>query len=488
MTLSARSVAPLAVSFLIAAAGSWWASSQRHRFERRQYNTGQTQAGREDRTQSLEASGTVEGTLVRIASRLPGKVARVLVDEGDPVAKGQQLLELEDQDTRAEVDQARARLANTRARLEEALAGTRRESLRQAEAELARATALRMGAADAVRNLESQWANSTELKQSVEAAESQVAATRATLEVAVAHLSRLKVGARPDAVLEAEAAVAGARATADRAAAEEDRLRRAYEEGAIAQREWNLAQTERDVAAANLTRARAHLADLLAGARPEEIREAEQQVAAARAAHEGARASLANARRLYRDRLPARERLDAARAELRQAASAVAAARAHLELLRRGTRAEVVQQLRAQLAEARAALGLAEWHQRELRIRSPVGGRVTDRYVQPGEVVQPGIRLLQLEDMRTMWVRVYLSENGYGRVRVGERVTVTTDSLPDQVFTGRVSTIAREAEYTPRSVQTKEERVNLMFAIRVEVENRAGALLIGMPVDVQFAR
>jgi HlyD family secretion protein len=213
---------------------------------------------------------------------------------------------------------------------------------------------------------------------------------------------------------------------------------------------------------------------------------AEQQVAAARAASDGARTSLANARQLFTDRLPARQRLDAARSELRSATSAVAAARAQLDLLQSGTRPEVVRQLASQVNEARAALALAESRQRDLRIVSPVDGVVTGRSVESGEVVLPGARLLELADLRDTWVRVYLPEKVYGRVRVGDHATVSTDSLPGQSFVGRVATISQESEYSPRSVQTKEERVDLMYAIKVDVENPRGDLHIGMPVDVRF--
>jgi HlyD family secretion protein len=422
------------------------------------------------------------------------------VREGDSVKRDQVLISLEDRDDRARVEQARARLATVTARYQEAVAGARPETVREAEAELQRTVALRNGAADAVRNLEQQLETSTELKQATESARSQLSAAQASLQAAIARRDRERSGARPDAVREAEEAVAAAEATAERAVEEEARLHRAYERGAVARRDWDLAQTERSVTTAQLARARARLADLKAGARPEELEEAEQQVAAARAAEQGARTSLANARQLYRDRLPARQRLDSARSELRSAASAVAAARARLDLLQRGTRPEVIRSLRGQVHEARAALALAVTHQRDLLIRSPAAGVVTTRSVEPGEVIMPGARLLEIADPEKVWVRVYLPEKEYGRVRIGDRAAVTTDSLPDRVFSGRVRSIAQEAEYTPRAVQTKEERAGLMYAIRVDVENpptsrasggegRSGAttgLRIGMPVDVRF--
>jgi multidrug resistance efflux pump len=464
----------------------WWAGARREVTYARDSGGGRLRGPEERDTEALEATGTIEGTLVRVASKHPGKVARVRVREGDPVAAGQSLVTLEGDDANAQADQARAQLARATARLEEALAGTRPEALRQAEAEWQRAEAAQAGAADAVRNLGRQWERSTELKQRLEAAQSQVAATQAALEASAARLERVQAGARPEELREAEQAVTAAEATARRAAEEEERMRVAYEGGAVARRSWDVARTERDVATADLGRARARLADLRAGARPEEIREAEHRVAAARAESEGARASLAGARQLYEDRLPARRQLEAAEADLRAATAAAAAARAHRDLLRSGTRPEVVRELRAQVREARAALALAETRRRDLEIRSPIAGTVTDRKVEPGEVILPGASLLELADPSPVWVRVYLPERVYGGVHTGDTVSITTDSLPGEVFTGRVVAIAREAEFTPRNVQTKEERVSLMFAVKIEVENPRHRLLIGMPVDARF--
>jgi HlyD family secretion protein len=403
------------------------------------------------------------------------------------VTAGQVLIELEMSEINARVDQARARLEAARARYEEARAGPQVQTIQQAEAELRRSLAARDGGVSAVDNLERQWERSTELKESLDAAQSRVVTTRATLQAAVAHLDHLRAGARPDAVREAEEAVAAAEATARRAAEEEARMRLAYEGGATARRDWDRARTEQDVTIANLARARAQLADLRAGARPEELREAEEQVAAARAAHGGAVASLANARQLYRDRLPARQRLDAARADLRATTSAVEAARARVRLLRSGTRPEVLRQLQAEVRAARAALLQEQSWQRDLRIYSPITGVIQTRRVEPGEVIVPAERLLEIADPRNLWVRVYLPEREYAKVRVGDTVTVTSDSLHDQTFPGQVESIASQSEYTPRDVQTNEARANRMFAIKIGVDNSSGGLLIGMPAEVHLS-
>jgi HlyD family secretion protein len=164
----------------------------------------------------------------------------------------------------------------------------------------------------------------------------------------------------------------------------------------------------------------------------------------------------------------------------------VAAARAQLDLLRHGTRPEELRRLRAQEREARAALALAEKRLSDMQILSPITGIVTERRAEPGEVVLPGEPLLEVADRRRLWVRVYLREKEYGQVKVGDRVEIRCDSFPDRLFPGRVRSIAQEAEYTPRSVQTREERVDLMFAVTVDVDNPTGTLLIGMPIDARF--
>jgi multidrug resistance efflux pump len=106
--------------------------------------------------------------------------------------------------------------------------------------------------------------------------------------------------------------------------------------------------------------------------------------------------------------------------------------------------------------------------------------------VQPGEVIQAGMTAVTLAKLDTLTVTVFISEDRYGEVRLGDSAALSVDSFPGKTFTASVTRIADQAEYTPRNVQTKEERQTTVFAVELSVENPEGDLKPGMPVDVTF--
>ena len=108
---------------------------------------------------------------------------------------------------------------------------------------------------------------------------------------------------------------------------------------------------------------------------------------------------------------------------------------------------------------------------------------VVERTVEEGETVNPGAPLFTLADLSKVTLTIYIAEADIARVKVGQRVVVTVDSYPGREFRGEVVHIATEAEFTPRNVQTKEERVNMVFAVKVEIPNPDEALKPGMPAD-----
>jgi HlyD family secretion protein len=143
--------------------------------------------------------------------------------------------------------------------------------------------------------------------------------------------------------------------------------------------------------------------------------------------------------------------------------------------------------VRAQVVQAEAALRVAETQLGYTRIHAPVGGTVLRRDVEPGETVLPGSALMTLADLSVMEVKVYVPGPMLGRVRLGQRVELVSDSYPDRRLEGSVATIADEAEFTPKNVQTRDERVRLVYQVKVRVPNPEGILKKGMPVDAWFA-
>jgi HlyD family secretion protein len=144
--------------------------------------------------------------------------------------------------------------------------------------------------------------------------------------------------------------------------------------------------------------------------------------------------------------------------------------------------------VRAQVVQAEAALHLAETQLAYTRVRAPVSGTVIRRDVELGETVLPGSALMTLADLSIMEVKVYVPGPMLGKIRLGQRVDIVTDSYPDRRFDGSVATIADEAEFTPKNVQTRDERVRLVYQVKVRVPNPDGILKTGMPVDAWFVK
>jgi HlyD family secretion protein len=176
--------------------------------------------------------------------------------------------------------------------------------------------------------------------------------------------------------------------------------------------------------------------------------------------------------------------------ELDRVSTALADARAardraasSLDLLREGFRTEEIEEARARLHEAGAALDLAQLNLDRCKLFAPASGRVLSKSREAGEMVQPGTPIVTLGDLTRPWVNLYVGERDLGKVRVGMKAYVTVDSFPDRPFEGAVSFISERAEFTPKNIQTPDERVKLVYRVKVELEPRDGALKPGMPAD-----
>lgn len=235
---------------------------------------------------------------------------------------------------------------------------------------------------------------------------------------------------------------------------------------------------------AELAGTRAVLAKLEAGSRPQEIVAAKAALQSAEAERHQARLDYARQKELRSKDAIADRELEAAQARLQVAEARVGEAGAHLKLVQEGPRAEDISQARAHVAQAQAAVALAETQVDNTRLVSPLTGVVLSHDIEPGEYVSPGTPVVTVADLQHVWVRAYVNETDLGRIRHGEKVGVRTDSFPGKVFHGIIGFIASEAEFTPKTVQTTKERVKLVFRIKVDVENQNDELKPGMPADV----
>jgi len=250
-------------------------------------------------------------------------------------------------------------------------------------------------------------------------------------------------------------------------------------------------RTERAQAAAQLNL-------LLAGPRPEDIRLAEAQAAAASADQHAAETDLASARidearfqqLMDRNAGVAKQRDDAvarrqlAEARVHAAAERLSAAKSTVERTKAGARPEEIAGARAKVATVDAQTAILEHDRAETTIAAPIAGIVASRLVEPGELVAAGAPIVLVVDLDRAWASVYLEETLVPQVRIDQPATVITDG-GDRIE-GRVSFISPKAEFTPRNVQTANERAKLVYRIKVAVDNSKGVLKPGMPVEVDL--
>jgi HlyD family secretion protein len=240
-----------------------------------------------------------------------------------------------------------------------------------------------------------------------------------------------------------------------------------------------LAQADKDAAAATL-------AELEAGSRREEIAQGEALLARAEAEAVRQATDYGREAALYAKEVIPKRELDAARAANDQARATVRERREALQLLRKGARRERVDEARARLKGALAKVSTAKERLGYATLAAPISGVVLSKSVEPGEQVAAGTPVITLGDMEQCWLKGYIPETELGRVKLGQRARVTTDSHPGRVFEGRISFISSEAEFTPKSVQTEKERVKLVYRIKISLKNPGMQLKPGMPADAEI--
>jgi HlyD family secretion protein len=272
-----------------------------------------------------------------------------------------------------------------------------------------------------------------------------------------------------------------------------------------------------DQARAQVAAAQAHLDELLVGSRPQEIEEARATVDQARSELRKAALEWERAKQLFAKQTIAKQQWDEAKASFEMAKAQYERAREKYELIREGPRKETIAAARSQVAEAKAALQVAEATKlkieeltqelqtaraqvevaqadldlvetliSETRLYAPISGVVLSKNMEQGEIALPGSSLLTLGDLKRVWLRGYINETDLGRVKVGQPVEVYTDTYPNQVYPGELSFISSKSEFTPKQIQTKEERVKLVYRIKIDIENPHMELKSGMPADARI--
>jgi HlyD family secretion protein len=265
----------------------------------------------------------------------------------------------------------------------------------------------------------------------------EIAAAKAAMEKAAATLDELRNGTRPQDIAVAEAALSSAKADETRAG---DNFRRISELPPAA-----TSADEVDRAKSAYVMAR------------EKMRQGSEQLNLAK---EG----------------PRREQIE-------QAKAALAQTQQQYDMIKVGPRKEDIDAGRARAAQAEATYRLAEVTLGYATLRAPMSGVVLSKNIEPGEYVMPGTPIVTMGDLKNVWLRAYVNETDLGRVKLGQSARLTTDTYPGRLYQGRVSFISDQAEFTPKTVQTQQQRVKLGYRIKIDLDNTKKKLKPGMPAD-----
>ena len=443
-----------------AAAGVWYLSSQPNVWNQLLADLGlQTQA---TAAGVLAASGIIEAEEVSVTTETGGRVAEILADEGDSVQNGDVVIRLDDALVQAQVAQAEAASEAAQAMLAQVEAGASDANVHQAETILRQAEVARDGALQALQDAKTARAEPQELEARIDAARTQLAIVELTVEQAIANMrsteiqqeSFQRIYAQLEKGFDVEIPVPGLPVE----------LKRHINVG-----EAVLSQVRRQ---GNLTNQQAWMAW--------------EGLFAAEAVRDGARDSLDNLLAMRSNPLEANVMVSAAEAHYEIAEANVDVARAQLEALQSGATQQEVGVAESQVEQAEAALATIQVHLDKMTLRAPRTGIVVERTVSVGEIAPPNFSLLALADLDQVTLTVYVPENQIGLVKVGQDVQVKVDSYPERTFDAEVVHIASRAEFTPKNVQTKEERVSTVFAVKIEIPNADHALKPGMPADAEI--
>ena len=231
--------------------------------------------------------------------------------------------------------------------------------------------------------------------------------------------------------------------------------------------------------------AEARLRELRRGTRRQELAAAEAALQAARRRESDAFTEADRARRLFEGGALSRQALDRLETAAEVARSSRIQAEQALELAREGPSTETVEAQVAMVEQARANLARAEAALSKTVLKAPFDGRITLRHREPGETTAPGAPVLTLQNPNDRWVRIYVPAAQVGRLSIGQAAEVRADTYPDRRYAGVVVFIGSEAEFTPRNVQTPEERMRLVYPVKVRLTgDPAFDLKPGLPADV----
>ncbi len=350
------------------------------------------------RSRPYEWSGTVEARTISVGSRIGGRVKAIRAKEGERVAEGQALLELEPGDLPAQRMMAKAQLDEAEANLERLQHGSRPEEVAQA---------------------------------------------KARAQTASAAFQETRAGARVEQIAAAEARLAASQAAADKANLDAERAHKLFETAAIPQGQRDDADAALRTAVAQRDAAKQELDELRNGSRREDIV---------------------------------------------QASARAAEAMANAHLVEAGSRVEDIAAAQAQVEAAQGKLAQIDVSIGELVVVAPRPSRVESLDLRPGDILAPNAVAASLVEDDQLYVRIYVPETQIGHIHPGQSVAIDVDSFPNRPFHGEVEHINSVGEYSPRNLQTADERADQVFAARVGLRDGQGDLRAGMAAFIHVPK
>jgi len=438
-----RGLIIVSILILIAAlAGGWWwvqnspeqaaqflidGGLEAGRAEEFVSSIGGQQAAQEEET--LIASGSIEGDEVAVVSEFGGRIVLLEAREGDQVERAQVLVELDTSSLQAQLAQAGAAVAVAQANVANVKAGVHPAEILAAEAMVLQAVAEQDAAWSSVEDARSLLDNPQEIEAQIVEAKAAVNLAKTQIEQANAKIAQAETLRQP---------------YRGQGSMEEKGLYRVYDY---------------------------------------QVQAAQAGLEVARADKAGAEKTLAALRALRDNPLAIASQVNLAEANVQIADSGLAVAEAKVAELKAGPSPEEVGVAEALVVQAQAGVSALEAQLDKMILRTPISGLVTSRSAHAGEAAVPGATLLTVANLDQVHLTIYVPEDELNRVFLGQAVDVGVDSFPGRAFTGTVSHIAQQAEFTPKNVQTEKERVNMVFAVKVQLPNPDHLLKPGMPAD-----
>ncbi len=372
----------------------------------------------------LRLTGVIEGTQVEVVAEVSARVMTIAADEGERVNAGEVVVTLDDAALAMQVKQAEAAVSAAQANLAQVKASARQEAIDAAQAALKQAAAERDGAHVMISNTQTIRDNPQELTAQIDAA-------RAGVKLAAENIGVMQTR------------LAEARYWREFYDKDTDRRETLDKQIEIAQKNLEIAQAKQVGAQTQV--------NALTAMRSEPV----ALQAQVNAAHSGYSLTLAN----------------------------VNMAEAKLSELKAGAQLEDIALAEAQLQQAQAQLKLAQAYQSRATLTAPLTGLVAQRSAKVGEVIQPGSSLVSIVNLDVVDMTVYVPQSDLPRVRVGDTVKVVVDAYPTETFTGEITSIASQAQFTARDTQNKDDRASIVFAVKIHLVNADGRLKAGMTAD-----